>query len=290
MRKVLQRPYRSPHTDAGGVVMALVFGAFVFLFLFLFRPFSLSMAPRGLFLLSLGYGAVCTATMVLLNVLVPLLLPAFFRQERWTVGREVLWVMVNLAIIGLANLFFSRALGFIGLTLPGLLRFEAYTFLIGLFPVTLVVLINEARLTRRYSQYSDRMNHVREAQVKLAPDPWPASQNVLIPSENGKEDITLPLTDLLFIRSSGNYMEVYHGSSGVKKQLLRGSLKRVEEALADRNGVLRCHKSHIVNLGQVERVSGNAQGFRLHFAATEETVPVSRSLNARLGELLAARP
>ncbi len=291
MRDLFRKPYRSPHSGMGGMRLALLFGAFVFLFLFFFRPFSLPGASTGLFLVALGYGLVCTATMAVLNVLVPALAAGFFNEARWTVGREIMWVLVNLALIGLANLLYSTALGFIDLNMSGLLRFEAYTFLLGAIPVTMLVLANEARLARRYRQGSEQLNRAvpHRAVGSQGPVALPGPE-VTIPSENGKEDVHLSLDALLFIRSSGNYMEVHHGIATVQKRLVRGSLKRVEEALAEHPRVLRCHKSHIVNLDRVVRVSGNAQGFRLHFAASGETVPVSRSLNSGLAELLAAHP
>ena len=114
---------------------------------------------------------------------------------------------------------------------------------------------------------------------------------IAIPSENGKEDVVLPAAELLYIRSSGNYLEVFHGGAKqVGRKVVRGSLKRTEEALAGVPGMKRCHKSHIVNLARVERVSGNAQGYHLHFRGTAETVPVSRTLNASLSGLLAGHP
>ncbi len=288
MRDLFKKPYRSPHAGKGGLRLALFFGAFVFLFLFIFRPFSLPQANAGLFLVALGYGLVCTFTMAVLNMLVPAVAGGFFNEARWTVGREILWVLVNLAFIGLANLLYSAALGFIGLNLAGLLRFEAYTFLLGAIPVAMLVLANEARLAKRYRLGSLQINR-DHAPAGPTIRNAPSAVEVVIPSENGKEDMHLALNELLFIRSAANYMEVFHGTP-VRKQLVRGSLKRTEEAFAAHGRVLRCHKSHIVNLDRVARVSGNAQGFHLHFAATDETVPVSRSLNARIGDLLAARP
>lgn len=294
MRELLARPYMPPRSGRGAWLLAALFGLFVFLFLFLFTPFSLAQAPGSLLVLALGYGLACFGVMVLLNVAVPALVPGFFRREVWTVGRQLAWVMVNLAVIGGANVLYSAWMGVMRLSPGGLLWFEGYTFLTGLLPVGMLVLWNEARSSRRFREGSAQINGAaaaKQAKNAMATAGPAVSAPITIPSENGKEDLLLPMADLLYIRSSGNYLEVFHGAEGqVVRKVLRGSLKRVEEALAGVPRVKRCHKSHIVNLARVSRVSGNAQGYQLHFTGTGDTVPVSRTLNASLSALLAEHP
>lgn len=296
MRSLLSRPYRLANIGPAARRNALVFGTFIFLFLFLFKPFGLSNYPGALWMVALGYGAACSIVMVLLNGFVPLAMPKFFSEERWTVGHQIGWTLVNLALIGLANLLYSVAIGFAQINAGTLLQYEGYTMLIGFFPVTAGVLWTEARLSRRYGEGSEKLNAVMHPLVVTEEAP-PAeahaevSSMITIPSENGREDLALPLSELLFIHSAGNYLEVYQAKKAqVQRHVLRGSLKRTEGSLSGHSRLLRCHKSHLVNLDRVSRVSGNAQGFQLHLDQGTEVVPVSRQLNDRLGELLANRP
>jgi hypothetical protein len=48
----------------------------------------------------------------------------------------------------------------------------------------------------------------------------------------------------------------------------------------------RCHRTCLVNLYRVYKVSGNAQGYKLHVEGVEELSPVSRSLNEVIREKL----
>lgn len=298
MRSLLSRPYRLAKIGPAAWRNALIFGIFVFLFLWLFQPFGLSAYQGSLLKVVLGYGATCTAVMLVLNGLVPLAIPHYFSGPKWNVGREIVWALTNVALIGLANLLYSVAIGFSKLNAGMLLWYEGYTLLIGLFPVTVGVLWTEARLSRRYRQGSAQVNAGMRQTAAHDETPGvvvlqeiPSSVVITVPSENGREDLTLPLNELLFIRSAGNYLEVYHtGDKQVDRHVLRGSLKRTEEALSGFPRLLRCHKSHLVNLDRVQHVSGNAQGFFLHLDHGTETVPVSRRLNDRLGELLAVQP
>lgn len=296
--RLLARPYRLPDLWPSAWRNALAFGLFVLLFLVLFEPFGLAGLDAPVWRVALGYGATCTAVMLLLNGVLPRFLPAYFSEPRWTVGREIAWTLVNVALIGLANLCYSAAIGLAAISWELLFRFEAYTVLIGLFPVAAAVLLNELRLAKRFREGSERVNAgMRQAgrgeeAASALPEPSPPVDALItIPSESGREDLTLPVNDLLFIRSAGNYLEIHLADgAGMLRKVLRGSLKRTEEQFAGHTRLLRCHKSHLVNLDRVVRVSGNAQGFQLHLDRGEQTVPVSRKLNDRLSALLADRP
>lgn len=275
----------------------MVFGLFIFLFLLLFQPFGLSTYPGSLWKLAMGYGAICAAVMLFMNGFVARFMPKFFSEKQWTVGREISWMLLNVALIGLANLLYSVAIGLGSFSARTLFWFEAYTIMIGLFPITAGVLWTEARLSRRYREDSEEMNagmqphDLQEEMPEQEASPAaPSASMVTIPSESGREDLKVPMSQLLFIRSAGNYLEVFQAKgTQVDRQVVRGSLKRTEESLAEHPRLLRCHKSHLVNLDRVARVSGNAQGFQLHLDQGEELVPVSRRLNDQLGKLLAVR-
>jgi DNA-binding LytR/AlgR family response regulator len=92
---------------------------------------------------------------------------------------------------------------------------------------------------------------------------------------------------LLYLSSADNYVTV-HTRAGEKlsSQLLRSSLKKMEEQLAGQPAFFRCHRMYIVNLQAVQSVSGNAQGLKLHLAGLEEAIPVSRSLTEAVKERL----
>lgn len=298
MHALLSKPYRLAGKGVVAWRNAAGFGGFVFLFLGLFQPFGLS-APGGrIWPVALGYGVVCAGCMLLLNWLVPKVAPRFFSEPRWTVGREIGWTLLNVALIGLANWLYSSAIGLVRPDLAGMLRFGGFTLLVGSFPIAAGVLLNEARLSKRYRDGSDDLNaRLPEQAPEAGPTPSvavaavPEDRRLTIPSELGRDDFTLPVRELLFIRSAGNYLEVHHLEGGqLARKVVRGSLKMVEASLAEWPRLLRCHKSYVVNLDRVVKVGGNAQGFHLCLDHGEERVPVSRSLNHRLETLVAVGP
>jgi DNA-binding LytR/AlgR family response regulator len=82
-------------------------------------------------------------------------------------------------------------------------------------------------------------------------------------------------------------VEVFYLENGhqPRRTVLRNSLTNLEVILAGA-GLIRCHRSYLVNLRRVERVSGNAQGYRLHFIGLESSVPVARGRSAKVLEIL----
>lgn len=302
MLEFFSRPYRLNLSGPSSWRLGLSFGTFVFLFLVIFEPFGLGTLPRAVWPVALGYGATCGLVMWLVGLASPRLLPTWFNELRWTTGRQILWILLNIACVGLGNALFTVLAGIASLSLRVILWFEVYTILIGIFPVTVLVLWNEMRLRGHFRSGSDQLNSgLRSAQVATAPHgvttASPGATNmdtgsvmVTIPSETGREDMVLRVDDLLFIRSAGNYVEVHYLEHGhACRKVVRGSLKQVAGSLSVHPRLWRCHKSHLVNLDRVVRVSGNAQGYHLHLPDVADTVPVSRQLNDRLGEVLAGR-
>jgi DNA-binding LytR/AlgR family response regulator len=52
----------------------------------------------------------------------------------------------------------------------------------------------------------------------------------------------------------------------------------------------RCHKSYVINLDQVNHISGNAQGYKFHLKSAEDLIPVSRSNNEFVKNYFTNRP
>ena len=96
---ILTDKYPAATSTTQRIVMSLIMSCFVFAFLIIFRPFGLSTEPNAL-LLCFGYGLTCFIVMFSLNVVVIPLLPGFFDENNWLVWKEIVWVTINVSIIG----------------------------------------------------------------------------------------------------------------------------------------------------------------------------------------------
>ena len=92
------------------------------------------------------------------------------------------------------------------------------------------------------------------------------------------ESVTLQISDLLFIEAVGNYVKVNHLRDGqVHTDMLRVTMKQLEETLLPYPMVVRCHRAFLVNLGQVEQITSHSGSTQLLIKHCHESLPVSRS-------------
>ncbi|MGX8697652.1 MAG: LytTR family transcriptional regulator DNA-binding domain-containing protein, partial [Prevotella sp.] len=111
------------------------------------------------------------------------------------------------------------------------------------------------------------------------------------------EHVTLEIPNLLYIEAVGNYVKVLAlqapknqavsmRENEVHTNMLRATMKQIEEALQAYPMIVRCHRAFMVNLGQVEQISSNSRAMQLVMRHTHDAIPVSRSNVNKLKELL----
>ena len=104
---------------------------------------------------------------------------------------------------------------------------------------------------------------------------------------NTNERVSLEISDLLYIEAVGNYVKVVNKHDGeVKTNMLRATMKQMEDALQTYPMIVRCHRAFMVNLGQVEQISSNSRAMQLVMHHTHDAIPVSRSNVHKLKKLL----
>jgi DNA-binding LytR/AlgR family response regulator len=92
------------------------------------------------------------------------------------------------------------------------------------------------------------------------------------------ESVTLLISHLLYIEAVGNYVKVNHLRDGqVHTDMLRATMKQMEETLQDYPMIVRCHRAFLVNLGQVEQIVSHSGSTQLLVKHCLESLPVSRS-------------
>ncbi|MBP6185907.1 MAG: LytTR family transcriptional regulator [Saprospiraceae bacterium] len=293
--RAFNKPYVLVVDPAIQLYRAVLFGTFVFLFLSFFKPFELAALPSGLLPLTLIYGVITMGSMVFLNVFLFKQFPKTFKEETWTVGREIGWTLINILVISVGVALYSHLRGIVSLSPGQFILFVGYVFAVGIFPITVGILWREAYLNHRHNLETASINvgliNAGAVRPSLNNAIETNHEKVLLPSDNQDDSLLLTLHHLLYIRSQDNYVEV-HFMEGetIKRKVLRASLKTIEQTLHSWPWCMRCHKSFIVNLRQVNRLSGNAQGFRIHFYDLDISVPVSRQFNDQIHQMLPVHP
>ena len=152
-------------------------------------------------------------------------------------------------------------------------------------------LMNE-QLKKLQSGVSPDPSEVGECQgnqnVTANSSPLRRSRDVSITLEGTtNECVTIEISNLLYIEAVGNYVKVVSKRENeVKTNMLRATMKQMEDELQAYPMIVRCHRAYMVNLGQVEQISSNSRAMQLVMRHTHDAIPVSRSNVSKLKELL----
>jgi LytTr DNA-binding domain len=264
---------------------SLFISAVVVVVLLLFKPFGLANVSLPVIKsipVYIGYGLVTLLSCMIADRIIRPAFPSFFDDQQWTVGKHIIWTVFTILIIGLGNLFYSKLLGFTGISGSTLLAFQLYTIAVAVFPVTLITLI------RRIGMLSRNLKEVNKINEDLAKPVTGDSRDALLEfsSDNGNDSIKLLADQFLYAESSDNYTDiVYMENAIVRRALIRSSLKRIEE-MNSADFVIRVHRAFLVNMRKVKKVTGNSQGYRLVFDNLDEPVPVSRRVSSQVKDIL----
>ncbi len=262
MLRILNQPFPFSTQTGQRLRTALGFGLFVFLFLFIFKPFGLRQWGMGtLAVVTLGYGGVCFGVLTAWFLVLPRLWPGLFREEGWTVWKEIVHTLACVLAVCAGNILFTHFYFQEVFSGELVLRFLWWTFSVSVIPVTIMVLLRQMRLMKSYSR------EAKELDKGLEEPPVVEAGEVF-----------------LYAEAADNYVKVFH--RGRPQELIRSSLKQLEEQFKGNERIFRCHRTYLVNLDQVIHISGNAQGYKLHLEGVSQLIPVSRSLNGQIARLV----
>ena len=87
--------------------------------------------------------------------------------------------------------------------------------------------------------------------------------HVSLIGKNKNEKLKLPLNSIVYLHSTGNYVEVYYengeDTDQYSKVMIRQSLSSVEKQLSDEDCIARIHKSYLINKNKLTDVKGNSK-------------------------------
>jgi hypothetical protein len=277
MTNLLNRPH--PFYDDTKLILVRmsIIGILVAFILIVFQPFgtdSFHHPHKKIYLAGHGLIAFLSFGFTLLGL--PFLFPKYFDEDKWVVWKQITVLALGffLSFIGsyfYMNWFFNQIFHW-----GNFMNFLPIVGVIGLFPGLIITLLDNNNKLKKHRQIAEDLTE------KIAP----AKEQVELISltdENENPALEIPLRNLVYIQSASNYVEVHFLEDGnLKKTLIRNTLSNMEKQVPF-DHIKKCHRSYMANLNLIEKITGNAQGYRLHFPfSTEITVPVSRSKGKEL--------
>jgi DNA-binding LytR/AlgR family response regulator len=106
-------------------------------------------------------------------------------------------------------------------------------------------------------------------------------------TDTNNESLSLTISEIVFIRSSDNYVEiVYREVESYKKKLLRNTLRNIEVQIRQYSNFVRCHRTCIVNIHFIEKLHRSAGNQWITIKGYDLKLPVSRQYLLRIQESL----
>jgi len=258
----------------------LAIGLFISFFLVFFEPFGLSSfhnEHRHYF--ETGFGAVTSLTLLLNHFALPVIFGKVFNASKWTVIKQILWQIWVLFSIGFANFLYSSYFFHFVDNFRAFYYYQFYTLSVGFIPIVVITVLNQNRLLTENLKMANLYNDDFAAKGNMQFE----EEKICLMGENSKDKLEVNSSDLIYITSTGNYIQVFFKKGiEMKSMLLRNTLKQAEDQLKDNHCMIKCHRAFLVNRTKVVRVKGNSQGLRLILDCTDEEIPVSRNLSKSL--------
>lgn len=274
MLTFLNRPY--PYNDHLIYNLKVVAGISLgmFLFFLFFQPIeNIPFNFENRLLFYTGFPGIILFTFCLFRILIPSLFPRFFTASVWTLWRDIWLHGISWAFMSVAFVFYTRHVGLVPITFILTIKLV----LLSLASIIIFVIINEFRRIRWHLLLLYRKNQLKGVPSHGQSIPR-QSPLIRFPSSLKSEKLELPLEQVILVKAADNYIEVVweNDQKEIDRKLLRSSLAKTDRYLQSFPALIRCHRTYMINIERVEKLTGSTHNSQLHLKGYPEPIPVSR--------------
>jgi hypothetical protein len=246
---------------------------FTLIFLTVYNPFNMSEWGGSM----LGYIFIGTPVLLIGQFLLRPLLGF----QKLTLFQLILWALAEIFIITLGvYLIYGEHFNSLNQKLEEYFLTLKYVMLIIASPYLLSIWFIASR--QKLSSFQNLI--VSSSNL----EPTIQSKLLCIQGENNKVVFAIDSDQIVFIKSSGNYLEInYLQDVQLYKELVRLSLKELEAKIKDTR-LIKIHRSYLVNTQHISSFKKTRKGFELrmqHFA--DEALPVSSGFKDHFEAIMA---
>jgi DNA-binding LytR/AlgR family response regulator len=267
-------------TDRKNIVSFILFTAvFALVFINIYAPFGvdkwLIVNDWQLFV----YSSIVILIGMLVIVISRVLMFLFTRKNAISFGKYALWIVGEISVLALVytliQWFFLHVGNDFIVLLKNALRITAFIILLPYVIFWLYVSFKDKYTILEKIQSGKSAKEIKDMH-KLKPFGLPAL--VSFYDEKGILKFSIKKEDLLFIEAADNYVFIhYMDNQKPLKYLIRNNLKHIETALPG-GGLVRCHRSFMVNIENVKVIRKEKEGFIIGFESNSNIkVPISKT-------------
>ena len=190
--------------------------------------------------------------------------------KQLSIGNYILWIAAE--IVSLAIVYVVLQYFFISPPNDLLDAFKES------LKITMLVLLLPYTISYLYLSWMEKNKKLEELSSSREAELPQAPLHIPFKDEKGELKFSLKSADLLYLEAADNYVKIYY-MDGRKIQhfMIRNSLKSFEADLADW-GIIRCHRSYMVNFSRVKIVRKEKDGLVLEIDGFDNlSLPISDS-------------
>ncbi len=275
-RSVPRKELKSGEIAKGlGIACAIIYLIFVLL-----EPFNFNITVSNKYLVILGFTLVYFITIFILLKWIFPWVNRLLKIQRWyfyhfLLGYFCLTTMVAIVHQMLQNLLNGQSVSSLSTTI-------LHASFIGLIPAIILAFI--FYITALKAALARGSNTDLNMALKAVEQEGYITFNTAT-GEKGFH--RFEASSVLYLKAEDNYVNVVclkNENREIEETLIRFTLKKATEKLA--LPFLRVHRSYIVNLNQVSKISGNTLGMQLLLRHSKQIIPVSRSYIPALKETI----
>jgi hypothetical protein len=283
----LNRPYPFSFQPLRRVKQILPIGICVFLFLVLFKPFGGDVFIIAYMVFAASFAGLLT------TVLIPLFFPKYFDEAKWTIKRNLIWVLW-MNIIFVTILFFANNIllifkfnDFDYFTFKNFLHWVYIQLIFGIPLGIIINLVNQFYLLKKHLKIAENINNtvekgkLEQVQTNLEPDKqnrFPNNELNTLEFEIDKfNKVMFDVDNLIYVEALGNYINIFYLYEEIRKITIRETISNIEEKIGASRLIYKPHRSYLVNLKSIENVTGDSQGLKIHLKGYDRVIPVSRN-------------
>ncbi|MCK4345504.1 MAG: LytTR family transcriptional regulator DNA-binding domain-containing protein [Bacteroidales bacterium] len=252
----------------------------MFLFILFFQPIDLMTTDfNNKLLIIAGFGCITLVILGLTLIIAPSVLPGLFLSGKWNFKRDIVLNTCIWVLISVASTFYARYVGQTNITFHSV----SIIVLLSLVPVAILIIVNRFEILKIKLQNALNLSEKPDKTIKEENEPV----EIEFESENKSERFSLPLNKIILLRSADNYIEIFwEKESEIIKRLIRKTLINAEYQLKEYKNFIRCHRTCLVNVDYVMKLTGNVQMQKIRLKYIDEEIPVSRQYILKVKEIL----
>jgi len=261
-------------TKRNQIILVTSAAAFALFFIIVYQPFGVLQWGRervsefmfviySLLIVLLGMSIVAISRVIM-----------YYRTKKHEISilNYAIWVFVELAIMAIAYTICS--------ILTDVQEDIWVAFKSALQNTSLILLIPYIICITAFTlqDKNERLRQIEDDFDKAVAQKMASKGLISFYDERGELQLSVTKDNLLYIESADNYIYIWYMKNNLpKKLMLRNTLKRTAESLAETN-VMRCHRGYMVNMEQVKVLRREKENFYLELGIEGvKDIPVSKT-------------